>query len=152
MTRLRSGRLSYVEREILLERIGEEAEKRYRQNLTNTGYKGYWFMDAFKFIPDVYNFENYYELDTGNTELNKILGYLEYGTGLYGKRKRMIQSKKISKKTGQKLLLKFEYEGNWIFKRKVKGIKPGFMFTKAVESVRNEWETLIRRFRLEEGI
>ena len=149
---VRAGRLANIERLMILEKIGQEADKRYRSNLINTGYKGRWFKNAFKFEPDVESFDNYYELDTGNAELNQILTYLEYGTGLYGKRKRMIQSKKTSQKTGNKLLLKFKSEGKWFFKRKVKGIKPGFMFTKAVESVRNEFKQLVRRFRLELGI
>lgn len=149
---VRRGRLSNIERLMILEKIGEEAEKRYRQNLVNTGYKGRWFKNAFHYEPDIYAFDNYYELDTGNQELNQILKYLEYGTGLYGSKRRMIQSKRISEKTGNKLLLKFKYEGQWFFKRKVKGIKPGFMFTKAIESVRNEFNQLMRRFRLELNI
>lgn len=149
---VRAGRLSNIERLLILEKLGEEANKRYLENLRNTGYKGYWFKNAFNFSPDVDNFENYYELNTGNQELNKILTYLEYGTGLYGSRKRMIKSSKISAKTGNLLLLKFKYVGRWFYQRSVRGVKPGFMFTKAVESVRNEFNQLFRRFRLELGI
>ena len=149
---VRAGRLSNEERLVILEKIGKEAEKRYRQNLRNTGFKKTWFNIAFQFAPDPINFDNDYMLDTGSEHLNRILQWLEYGTGLYGSRKRMIQSSKTSPKTGNKLLLKFKVVGAWVYKRKVKGIKPGFMFTKAVESVRNEHTSLMRRFRMELNI
>jgi len=148
---VRRGRLSDEERYLILERIGEEAENRYRQNLLRTGYKGDKFRNAFLFAPDVDAFDNEYTLDTGNSKLNQILQWLEYGTGLYGSLKHMIQSKRVSTKTGKQLLLKFKAEGDWIYKRQVKGIKPGFMFTKAVQSVRNEHNTLMQRYRSEMG-
>ena len=150
---VRRGRLANSEREIILNAIGEEAERRYQENLVQTGYKGlYKFMDAFNFEPDIQAFDNNYWLDTGDTETTRILTYLEYGTGLYGPNQKPIQSSKISEKTGVNTLLKFKYRGVQLYKMTVKGIKPGFMFTKAIESVRNERNMLMRNVRLEEEI
>lgn len=146
---LRAGRLALAERYEILEYIGKEANRRYLRNLKATGYKGTKFKKAFHFEPDPVAFDNHYYLETDSEELNRILQYLEYGTGLYGKRKRAITSKKTSPKTHQQLLLKFKYEGQMVFTRQVKGVKPGFMFTKAVESVRNEFKMLMRIARAE---
>lgn len=144
----KAGRPGLEEQKIILEKIGQEAEKRYQYNLQQTGYQGEWFKHAFKWESDAETMTNYYYLDTGNQKLNQILQYLEYGTGLYGSLKaKWIESTRISPRTGKRLLLKFQYEGNFIYKRKVKGIKPGFMFTKAVASIQDDTDRLIRYHR-----
>jgi len=140
-------KLEFADRRRILRMIALEARRRYQYNLLQTGYKGNYFMDAFKYEIDEEHFKNYYYLDTGNQKLNQILQYLEYGTGLYGSLKhKYIESTRISDRTGKRLLMKFEYEGNFIFKRKVRGIKPGFMFTKAVESIRHDMKQLVEYY------
>ena len=150
--KLRPGRISNVEKGDILEYIGQEATRRYKRNLFETGYKGDVFKEAFFFSPDQFGIDNYYWLDAGSKRLNEILRYLEYGTGLYGPLKKSIQSKKISYKTGNLVLLKFKIEESFIYTRSVKGIKPGYMFTKAVESVRNERSRLQREYRVKAQI
>lgn len=150
---VRAGRISDDERFEILVELGEEAIRRYQYNLRNCGYKGYGkFKNAMQYEPDVAAFDNYYYLDTGNEELNRILRYLEYGTGLYGPKGEVIQSSKTSPRTGNQLLLKFKYKGHQLYKMTVKGIKPAFNFTKAVESVRNERNMLQRQIRRRLGI
>ena len=150
---VKSGRISNQARAIILDELGKIAERRYKTNLRNAGIKGYMhFNYAFNYAPDIDAFDNEYWIDTGNDHLNRILKFLEYGTGLYGPNKTPISSKKISAKTGNPLLLKFKYKGRQLFKASVKGIKPAFMFTKAVESVRHERARLQRAIRVRLGI
>ena len=149
----RRGRIADDERFLILQELGEYAKEKYQENLRRTGYKGMSkFMDAFQYEPDVKNFDNHYWIDTGNEELNRILRYLEYGTGLYGPNRKRIESKKTSPKTGNQLLLKFNYRGVPLYRMSVKGIKPGFMFTKAIESVRHNRNILQKMARNTLGI
>jgi len=145
--RAKKKQVDFAERRRILSLIGREAKRRYQYNLQQTGYNGEIFKHAFKYEIDEENFQNYYHLDTGSIKLNQILQYLEYGTGLYGSLKsKWIESTKISPKTGKRLLLKFRYEGDFIYKRKVRGIKPGFMFTKAVESINRDMNKLVEYY------
>jgi len=137
---MKRGRIAYYEREVILDEIGQEAENRYIYNLRQSGYKTEQFDTAFHWEPDVDLFDNSYFLDTGDQHLNKVLQYLEYGTGLYGPKGRII--KPVAKK-----MMKFNIDGQTIFTRRVKGIKPMFAFTKAIESVRNERVGLQRQIR-----
>lgn len=142
----------FEDRRRILNLIGREAERRYKYNLAQTGYQGEIFKHAFKWEPDEDAFLNYYYLDAGSQRLNQILQYLEYGTGLYGSIKsKWIESTKISPRTGKRLLLKFKYEGDFIYKRRTRGIKPGFMFTKAVESVNEDMPRLIQYYSKSSG-
>lgn len=145
-------RLEYAKRRRILSLVGREAERRYQYNLVQTGYQGEVFKHAFKFEIDEENFQNYYYLDTGSVRLNLILQYLEYGTGLYGSLKsKWIESTRISPTTGKRLLLKFNYEGRFIFTRKVRGVKPGFMFSKAVDSIQKDMDKLVQYYRLKQS-
>lgn len=137
---MKRGRIAYVEREIILNEMGREAEARYQYNLKQSGYKWEHFDMAFHWEPDVVAFDNSYWLDTGNEHLNKILTWLEYGTGLFGPKGKMIVPK-------TKKFMKFKINTRWIFARRIKGIKPMFAFTKAIESVRNERIGLQRQIR-----
>ena len=147
---LRAGRISNDERFDILQYIGEEGERRYKNNLMASGFKFDYFLEAFKWDTYIDAFQNYYYLDSGNEHLNKILKWLEYGTGLYGPAGKVIQSSQISQKTGRQLLLKISARkpGPYTYTKSVRGIKPGYMFTKAVESLENDREYLQRQYRL----
>ena len=137
---MRRGRIGFVEREIILDEIGREAEERFKYNLRQSGYKWRHFDQAFHWAPNVETFDNDYWLDAGDDHLNKVLQWLEYGTGLFGPKGQMILPK-------TRRYMKFRKKGNIIFARKVKGIKPMFAFTKAIESVRNERVGLQKQIR-----
>lgn len=123
----------------ILNEIGKLAQGRFNQNLFFGG-KGYnlrLFMNTLKFEPNLDTFENEYWIDTGDAELTKKAYYFEYGTGMHNSKgpKRMIKSRSIGK-------MKFKgtkkFKGQIIYADEVKGVKPVFMMTRAVESVRNE--------------
>lgn len=128
----------------VLERMGRLAQSKYNQNLFFGG-KGYnlrFLMDTLYYAPDLEAFDNEYWVDTGTEEGNKIADYFEYGTGLYNTkgRKKMIRPKRDDK-------MKFEgtkkFKGQFIFTKEVKGVKPVFMMTRAVNSVRHERNKII---------
>jgi hypothetical protein len=128
-----------------LNAMGEEANKRYKENLKRyamlAGYNilNADFLTAFKWRPVWTKLDNEYWLDCGNDEWNRVLRYFEYGTGLFGPKEDFIYAKNYR-------YMKFFWkrQQKWIYAEKTTGIRGGFMFTKAVESVRNEKELFLR--------
>jgi len=135
----------------ILNSIGKIAQGRYNQNLF-FGAKGYnlrMLMNTLHFEPNLSTFENRYWIETGSQELDKLAHYFEYGTGIYNSKgpKRMIKPRSVGKMVfpGTK-----KFAGQMIFTDEIKGVKPVFMMTKAVESVKNERNML--EYRIINGL
>ena len=97
--------------------------------------------------------------DTLSGQFNVASG-LEYGTGMYGPKKKIIEAKHLTKRgskgfmkfksnniirtSGQKLHgnIAFEKDG-YVFTQKSRGIKPILFMTRALESVEREQEEII---------
>jgi len=143
---VRRGRIADDERLILLQELGKIAQQRYNKNLKHGGhqYNLGILKNALQFSPNIEVFENYYWIDTGNQELNKIAEYFEYGTGIHNTRYRRGP---IVPKKGK--VMKFRKSWYGIrFAAGVQGVRPVFMMTKAVKSVENERVTLQRQIRI----
>ena len=147
---MRRGRLSNDERSQVLYFLGRHAQQMYVHNLKMKLRTYRRFMYALKFAPDIDSFQNHYWTETRSSEDERILNYLEFGTGLNGSsRRRIIEP--VSKK-----FLKFKGRGKWsgktFFKKYVRGVKPGFMFTKTVEYMTHNNERLKTMARMRLGI
>jgi len=85
--KLKAGRISNDERELILHHLGLIAKEYYAHTLlTRAGqlnYKLERFVGCFKVTPDVAKFENKYTLECSTEKDTKIANYFEYGTGLY---------------------------------------------------------------------
>jgi hypothetical protein len=151
---MRRGRLSNSERAAILDKIGEEAERIFKNKLRESSWHMDRWMDSFYWEPDITTFENAYWIESGSEKWNRIYNYLEYGTGLYGPKATPIKSDKISEKTGKRLLLKIcaRKPPPWTFVSEVSGVKPGFFFTSTIEYMKANKKYYVARFRNKLGI
>jgi hypothetical protein len=144
---LRPGRLANVERLEILNELGKLAQERYADiiSINHFGYDLDIIKDGLQFKPNVQTFENEYWIDNGSEELNLIAHYFEYGTGIQntsGPGKAIIPLQKKAMKF-------FAKRGALIFARRVKGVRPLFMFERTMSEMNNNRSRLMRRFRLE---
>jgi hypothetical protein len=147
----------YPVRLAILDGLYKAVQKKFNENLkTILGAKQYEyhsFMNAVRYHPDPVKMVNHYYLDAGDTQSktdgktrNEVLGFMEYGTGLYGAKAEWIESNKISPRTGKQMMLKFTAsDGSTQYKIRVRGIRPGFMYTKALEYVEHNKKSIINK-------
>jgi len=133
--------------------IAKETVRRYKKNLYNMKYgegsSGVIF-NALKYQLDTKNRVIYMRADTGSSHMNLVLRGLEYGTGIYGPNKvpiypihhkylRFKKSDKYSFFRHKEDINGHAFEaGGYIYATAVRGVKPGFMLTKAIKSIQNE--------------
>lgn len=149
---LRAGRLSLDEREIILQELGEIAQKKYNQNLFfgGGGYKLGFLKNALHFVRDIFAFENEYWIDTGSDEKNKLAKFFEYGTGMQNiKYKHMIKSTSGKK---MRFLGTHKWAGQVLFVNEIKGVRPILMFNRTLKFMEHNRPYLQRRIRLRLGI
>lgn len=147
---LRAGRLSYAERDIILQTLGTLAQEKYDEEVTHNqyGYNLSLLKGSLQYESDLIAFENYYYLENPDPELNDLAHYFEYGTGLFNTKNRRGPIIPVTKS-----ILKFRKEWNGImFARQVKGVRPIFAFTTTVQYMRQNRQHLQREIRLTNGI
>ena len=151
---LRSGRISNVERLLILNELGKIAKQKYNEYLLSGSdeynYNLMKLRNALQFTPDIVNFDNVYWIDTGNEELTKVAYYFEYGTGIFNtvnKRHAYITPKK-----GEFMVWKDKQSRQLVFVKRTKGVQPIFMMTKAVNYIRNNREVIQRQIRIKLGL
>jgi len=154
---------------LILGDLAAEANRRFKQNLRNMNYgsgaQGVIY-HALKWTLHPTKFDIDFRLDTGDPEMDKVINGLEFGTGIYGpkgepikaKYKKFLRFKKGSKtrssRSGPRLpddQIAFEKDG-YIYTKYSRGVKPGFMMTKAVASIRRDWSMLVNQAELKYGI
>jgi hypothetical protein len=133
----------------ILNEIGRITKGRYNQNLYfgSQGYNLGLLMNALKYKVTK-DLELKCWIDAGDEKLNRIALYFEYGTGLNnteGRRKRIFARKSEFMKFKDK-------KGKWVTAREVSGVRPIFMMTKAILSVKNEWDWRIQQAGRKLGI
>ena len=154
--KLKAGRISYMDRAIILEALGEIVKAKYIYNLKNNhqGYNLNLINHALQVDSNIYTFENDYYLDAGVEKLTNIANYFEYGTGLNNSMRKSHGRRYIKPTT--KEYMKFEgtntFEGKTIFAKKVRGVRPIFAMTKAVKDVELNRKTYQRAIRIQYGI
>lgn len=151
--KLRAGRLSNEERLIILEELGKVAQEKYNDILSSNhrGYNLSLLQGSLQFRPDIKTFDNDYWIETGSDELNKIASYFEYGTGLFNSKTKSSARKYITPVTSEYMRF-IAKDGNLVFAKQTRGVKPIFMMTKAVQHVAFNRPYIQRQIRIREGI
>ena len=145
---IKSGRISNRERLIILLELGKRVQKIYDNIVTNNprGYNLAMLEGSLQFLPNVNMFDNSYWIDTGDQKLNDIAYYFEYGTGLYNTKVRVMNRGPILPVHGTLMLFRKPWHGI-LAARKVAGVQPVHMMTKAVKTVENDRYYLQREIR-----
>jgi len=152
--KLRPGRLSNDERLMILNKLGEMAQKMYKDNIdqNSQGYNLTLIREGLKYIPYPAQFWNYYFIDNGSEELDKIAMYFEYGTGLYST---VTADRDFIKPKNYKYMSFIgtkNYANMFIFTKKVKGVRPIMMYQKTMWNLETNKDYLQRLARMELGI
>lgn len=148
--KLRPGRLSNQERFEILNEMGNIARKRYDEilDINHFGYNLEVLKGGLHFRPNVLTFENEYWVEYPTEELNLIAGYFEFGTGINN-----TKGPKDYIRPTQKKAMKFVAKrGGLTFAKKVRGVRPLFMFERTMSEMKNNKQSLQRKFRIEAGI
>lgn len=142
---VKRGPMSVEAKYFALEQLGNEVQKRYKQNLRrNTqGYNLKLIENGVKFESDPVTFSNMYFFDNGEDKLDKIALYFEFGTGLYNSSGK---GQPIKPKTAEYMTW-IGKEGKRMFAKEVKGVQPIFALKKAIKSVENDAKRLVRKIR-----
>lgn len=154
INRLRAGRLAYEERFIILQKLGEYAQKQYARYVESNsqGYDLSLIKDGLQFEPDIYAFENLYWVDNRDSKLDEIAVYFENGTGIFNTKHRKSDRRKISLRGSDKLMVfRKPWKGvkaAWA----VKGVRPIFMFRRTLKSIEFNRAHLQRQIRFSFGI
>ena len=150
--KLKAGRISNEEREIILTELGLVAQAKYDEFVVQggqaKGYNLYKLQGSLSFRPNIQTFENEYWLEGRDSEWTKIAEYFEYGTGLHNQRRAGKYRAGYIKPKVQKYLQFVAKDGNFVSTKRVAGVKPIFAMTKAVKFVEFNRDRLQRDIRL----
>jgi len=150
--KLRPGRISMDEKELILEMLGAIAQDKYDEYIVQGGRaKGYSLgplQGSLKFTTNPESFENDYHLEGENEHWTNVANYFEYGTGLYNQRRAgKYRAGYIRPTTAE--YMKFTLKGGTqMFAKKVKGVHPIFAMEKAVKYVQFNRPMLQRDIRM----
>jgi len=149
-------------RESTMKLIAEEVVLRYKNNLQQMQYGTVdgIMANALKYTLDVRDSVIIFNLTTGNIHFDQVLKGMEYGTGVYGPNARPIVPKHSKylkfpiygtythlyrQRSGEKLAGQKTFVKNgWVYTTATKGVKPGFMMTKAMKSVYHDYENQLK--------
>jgi hypothetical protein len=146
---IKSGRISNKERFAILLELGRMAQEIYDHIVTSNprGYRLSMLEGSLKFQPNIETFNNVYWIDTGDEKLNDIAYYFEYGTGLYNTKVRFLRNRDYIRPVNRTLMIFRKPWHGILAMRKVKGVMPVSMMTKAVKTIDNERDYLQREIR-----
>ena len=151
--KLKSGRISDDEKEMILIALGEIARAKYDEFIVQGGNaKGYNLAElkgSLQYDTDVREFDNDYYLDGGNEHWTAVANYFEYGTGLYNQRRAgRYRAGYITPQTAE--YMKFVTKsGDHVLTKKVKGVHPIFAMEKAIKFIEFNRKRLQRAIRIE---
>jgi len=152
--KLRAGRISNIERLLILNELGKIAQKKYNENLLHgaVSYNLGKLRNSLQFSPDPEEFDNAYWIEADSEELTKVAYYFEYGTGIFNTKNRKTARNYITPTNGEYMVWKDKKSQKMIFAKRTKGVRPVFMMTKAINYVRNNYKELLRKIRLKLNI
>lgn len=151
--KLKSGRVSNEEREIILQRLGEIAQEKYDEFIVQGGNaKGYNLeplKGSLKFETDVNEFDNVYWLENDDPYWTDVAIYFEYGTGIFNQKRAGKYRGGYIKPTTAKYLKFVAKDGNFVMTKRVKGVHPIFAMEKTITYINFNRARLQRKIRQE---
>lgn len=152
--KLKAGRISYEEKELILQRLGELAQEKYdeflMQGASAKGYNLEILKGSLKFDTDVFSFDNVYYLEGSDDNITRFANYFEYGTGLYNtKRAGKYRAGYIKPVDAEYMTFLSNKTGKFVKAKKTKGVEPIFAMEKAKKYVEFNRDVIQRNIRLE---
>ncbi len=150
---LRAGRLTDMERLMILNALGDYARKKYADYVTGNsqGYNLRLIKNGLKFVPDIAAFENDYYIDNGNKKQDDIAAYFENGTGIFNVKYRRSNRDRIKPLHSKMLRFRKKWKGI-SGAASVAGVRPIYMLRRTLKSIEFNRMHLQRQIRMRLGI
>lgn len=154
---LPAGRISYEERQMILEELGNIAKEKYDEYIVQGGkVLGYDLkkLEGFlQFEADVFNFQNIYYLEGDDDKWTDIAYYFEYGTGLHNtNRAGKYRAGYIKPVHGDYMMFLSKKFGRWVKTDRIQGVRPVFALLKTIKFIENYNKKEIRKYLREEEL